>query len=103
MRRLFDVDPLTGTRTWFEADGAGEEYTLRTEQEVSPLLDLTKYTYNNDGGSWRGDVHHVASLPNAVWFDLKQKGIIDDEKAFRKWLDDPANRFFRVKPGKLSR
>jgi hypothetical protein len=33
--------------------------------------------------------------------ELKQQGIIDDPKALRRWLNDPDNRYFRTRPGRV--
>jgi hypothetical protein len=43
----------------------------------------------------------VASIPLPLYFDLKAKGIIDDQKKFKEWLNDSDNRHFRMRPGKI--
>jgi hypothetical protein len=32
---------------------------------------------------------------------MKAEGKIDDEAYMKKWLNDPDNKFFRVRPGKV--
>ena len=34
-----------------------------------------------------------------VYYDLKNKGILDDPKAIKKWLNDPENKYFRTREG----
>jgi hypothetical protein len=36
-----------------------------------------------------------------VYYDLKRRGIIDDPAAFRAWMNDPDNRVFRTRPGRV--
>jgi hypothetical protein len=53
-----------------------------------------------------GDITHVARLPLTVIDDLNKKKImrgfaVIDEIAFRAFLNDPDNRFFRTRPGKV--
>jgi hypothetical protein len=43
----------------------------------------------------------VASIPLTVYYDLKQKGILDDQTAMKKWLNDPDNELFRTRKGKV--
>ena len=43
----------------------------------------------------------VASIPLTVYYDLKQKGILDDQAAMKKWLNDPDNELFRTRKGKV--
>jgi hypothetical protein len=43
----------------------------------------------------------VASIPMGVYMELDAKGIARDEKAFARWLDDPDQRAFRTRPGRL--
>jgi hypothetical protein len=46
-------------------------------------------------------MHKVASIPMNVYFDLKEKGILDDPAALKRWLNDSDNRFFRTKAGRV--
>jgi hypothetical protein len=50
------------------------------------------------------DLTKVASLPFTIIDTLNRKGImrgfaVIDEKEFRRFLNDPENRFFRTRPG----
>ncbi len=51
--------------------------------------------------NWTGEWHHVASIPEALYYKLKAEGKLDDEAYMKKWLNDADNRFFRVRPGKV--
>jgi hypothetical protein len=101
-KRLFDIDPLTGSKRYFSYDDETDECTIQTEHDVSNLLELNKQRYNNvdEKARW-GDGQLVASIPLPLYFDLKAKGIVDDPKKFKEWLNDSDNRHFRMRPGKV--
>lgn len=103
-RALLDYDPLTKTRTTFhELDD--DKFVIKTESDVTDLLEVNKAKYNDvdERARWGEKAWVAASIPLHVYMDLWAKGIARDEKAFAKWLDDPANLFYRTRPGKLSR
>lgn len=100
-KRLFDVDPLTGITQYWHWDDERQQFTIETEQKVDDLLDANRRQYNDSTDAYKGDMHKVASIPMNIYMDLKQKGIIDDPAAFKQWLNDPENRYFRTKPGRV--
>lgn len=66
MKRLFDYDAETGVREIFEATPDG--FTIRTEQDCQPILDLNKAKqamgrdfYASDPDMWK-----VAEIPIVV-------------------------------------
>lgn len=71
-------------------------------EEVTPVLDQNK-AEQNDGDGYTKDrtMRKIASLPMTVYCDLVRRGIMDDEKALRRWLRDPDNRYFRTSGGKI--
>lgn len=88
-----------GTTDYFLWDPVEETFQVQTEQEHDVLLDWNKHQHN-EGGRF-GDMKKVASIPLNVYFDLKQKGVVDDQAAFRRWLNDRDNRYFRTHPGAI--
>jgi hypothetical protein len=44
------------------------------------------------GPTWQGEWHHVASIPEALYYKLKAEGKLDDEAYMKKWLNDPDNQ-----------
>ncbi len=100
--RLFDYDPLTGTVQWFhwQDDVKGKEMVLQTVQPTEEIVEGNKQHYNNAPDRW-GDGQLVARIPISVWGQLQKQGITKDKKAFRRWLNDPDQKVFRLRPGKL--
>lgn len=101
-KRLFDVDPLTGARQFFYHDEETDETVIETVQDLDPLFEFNAQSFNaiDERARW-GDGKTVARLPLNVYMDLKQKGIIDDQRKFRAWLNDRDNLKFRTRPGRV--
>lgn len=100
-RRFFDYDPLTGEVEWFHYDDATDQMTVQTEQTVDPLVDQNKRLQNDTPSNWKGDMHRVASIPLNLFWELKKQGVVDDPKRLKAWLNDPNNRYFRTRTGKV--
>lgn len=99
MTRIFSQDKASGiTKYWHVTDKG--EYVVETQQDVSAIVEANKREYNNTPDKYR-DVNKVASIPLSVYYDLKRKGIADDPKALRKWLNDRDNQVFRTRAGTL--
>ncbi len=103
MDRVFDSDPLTQTKRTFHYDDTDESFVIATQQDCESIVETNKALQNSqdERTGWKGTWHRVASIPNVVWWDLVRRGIANDDKALKKWLRDPSNRFFRTKPGRL--
>jgi metal-dependent HD superfamily phosphatase/phosphodiesterase len=100
MRKVMDHDPKTGISHVFYYDDMTDEAKIVAEQDVSSVVELNKKSYNETHGKF-GEFSKVASLPLVVYNDLQRKGILNDPKALKRWLNDPDNRFFRTRPGTI--
>ena len=102
-KKILDVSPDKAiTRTWhFNPDT--EETTIQTSQDVTAVIEANKRDFAtiDNKANWKGEWHHVASIPETVYFQLKSEGKLDDPVYMKKWLNDPDNRFFRVRPGQV--
>ena len=85
-------------------DGKGVE----TNQDVTDIIEKNKQEYKNRSTKWGEDVrdNKIASIPLTVIDKLNQQGIMRgfhvlDQKKFFAWLNDPDNRFFRTKQGRI--
>jgi|SRR5690606_9034433 len=101
-RMFFDRDPLTGATQYFYHDEDTDESIIETVFDAEPLLGLNKASFNSidERARW-GDGKLVARIPGPLFYQLKAKGIVDDERAFKAWLNDSDNRFFRTRPGRV--
>lgn len=101
MTRLLDKDPLMGIETHFEYHHENDSFSLHTVQQTDDIVDANKRAHNGAASGWRGDMHRVASIPMLKYLELQRAGILDDEAAFRRWLNDPENKYFRTKGGRV--
>lgn len=102
-KRFFDSNPDANiTRTWHFNEDTGEA-TIQTTQDVTDVIEANKADYAaiDNKANWKGEWHHVASIPESLYFKLKAEGKMDDEAYMKRWLNDPDNRFFRVRPGQV--
>lgn len=102
-RRVLSHDPVTGITKWFHWDDSNDTFLIETGMQqpvLENILEENKKKFNDAPTGW-GDGKPVATIPLHILFDLKKKGILDDETAFKRWLNDPDNRFFRTRPGRV--
>jgi len=101
MSRIPFLDsPELGIRRYFHWDDSNNTFLIETEQDVGQILDVNKEEFNEAPDRW-GEWSRVASIPISIYYDLKKKGIADDDAAMKRWLNDPDNRFFRTRPGRV--
>lgn len=104
MKRLLDVDPLTGLETWHEYDATTETTVLSYHQDAEPLLDACKRD-NNHADKKLGDMAHVASIPPSVqlkWFvELGVDMFNPDHKGRVRQLLDTDYKFLKRLPIQL--
>ncbi len=93
------------------SDGDGG-IIIHSQTDLTDFAEHTKAQYNNNPGKtgWSGEVfdpkNKIAELPLAVINELNVKGImrgffIVDQKAMKKWLNDPDNQVFRTRGGQV--
>jgi hypothetical protein len=104
MKRPLIDNPAAGKKTYMQWDA--DDTTVVTEQRVDYILDHNKRQAND----WRpgGMIGHtqrhqqkVAEIPEALYYDLVKR--LGDPrhnlKSWKKWLNDPENRFFKSTGG----
>ena len=109
MKKIIDIQ--NGVTRIAHADGEGG-LIIESVTDMTDFIEHTKAQYNDNSGTtgW-GDnpidrKNKIASLPTEIINELNQKGImrgyyIMDQKAMKKWLNDPDNSVFRTRGGKV--
>lgn len=100
MKLPFSYDPLLGIKRTFHWDESKDEFLIQTEQDTGEIVEANKAAYNEAPERW-GEFTRVASIPISLYWDLKKKGIADDDAAMKRWLNSSDNRFFRTRGGNL--
>ena len=101
--RIFDRNESLGiTRLW-HYDPDTDEATIETKQDVSAVIEENKDDFNaiDNKANWTGEWHRVASIPLNIFYELQSSGKLSDQAYMKRWLNDPDNRFFRTRPGKV--
>lgn len=98
-KRITRADPVGRIEHALYRDEDGNVVT-QTLQDIEPILE-ENLALRNERSGFKGDLHHVASIPIVVYEQLLKDGIAQDEDRFKAWLNDSTNKMFRSHPGKL--
>lgn len=103
--RPWSWNPVQRILKRFEYEDADDTFVIETKQDVTSIIELNKAQYNQTEKAtpWANMQNKVASIPMSIYAELVQKGIAQDDDALKAWLDDPSNRVWRVRPGRLSK
>ena len=97
---LFDRNDDLGIVRMWSYDSDTDEVTIQTIQDVDEIIEANRAEFNEHTSLDRwGELKRVASIPMSLYAQLKRSGLAYDEKAMRRWLNDPDNRHFRTRPG----
>ena len=103
--REFERIPEAGIVKLFHFDSDTEEVTLEIQHDVEPVVGATRSVYNDfdERANWKGDWHHVGIIPMEILQDIMTKNPAreDQQRALRTWLNNPDNRAFRSRPGRV--
>lgn len=100
---LFEWDPHTGRTVWIMDEG-GKTH-IRTDYPVASLIEQNAARRNEAPDGWKGDWHHVASVPLNLLHDenvgLHKAFQQGDDKYIARFLNDSDNAAWRTKTGRL--
>jgi hypothetical protein len=108
--RLLDHDPDSGITEYYHFDAETGGFGIEARQNVSSIIEVNKAAWNDTETHTpyrEGLGARVASVPLVVMMQLAKSGIITaagrvlDDKKYRAWLNDPENRFFRTRAGRV--
>ncbi len=105
--RVLDFDNTTGITTNFHYEDANtgresdNKIVIEQTQDVTSIIESNRRQLNMvDKHAKYGEWSKIASIPLSIYYELKKKGIVDDPKKMKKWLNDPDNRYFRTRGGR---
>ena len=98
----FDYDPMTGVRQRLKIDSDGVMH-FETHQNVENIVKAAHEAASNfaKNQSWGDGIHHVASVPVLVQYDLIKRGIWGDKTRMRKWLNSIEAAPYRTRNGNV--
>lgn len=107
--KVLSYDPITDTTEVFHHDPNTNEMWVESRQgsarrrgALDSIADVTKEMYaNHDGERFtdEGPGTLVAKIP-MVFFEQHPE-LMHDNKALKKWLNNPDNKLFRTRPGRI--
>lgn len=98
---LQDYDFATGRQVWSMRNPDGS-VTMRTDTPVDATIEANKAQKNLAQSGWKGDYHHIASIPlNLLHDQLVTAHSQGDDKYVSRWLNDPDNAAWRTKSGRV--
>lgn len=100
---LLEWDAHTGRTVWVMFDG--EKTHVRTDYPVASLIEQNAAHRNATPSGWKGDWHHVASIPLNLLHDadtgLHEAFRQGDDKHISRFLNDSDNAAWRTKVGRV--
>jgi hypothetical protein len=99
---LISENASIGQKQYWHEDDEGN-VTIQTVQDISAIVEANKRAYNqvDEKANWKGEVHQIGSIPLSIFYNLRDQGILGDQKRMKAWLNDPANQVFRTRPGRV--
>tara|TARA_Y100001937_G_scaffold45314_2_gene63576 strand:- start:1329 stop:1673 length:345 start_codon:yes stop_codon:yes gene_type:complete len=98
-------------KTKMHIDESENKYHFEDVQDIKPILERNQLESKNDLYKVRGmqdaKMYKVASIPLIVVQQLAQQGIMSnagriiDKDRFKKWLNNPDNKHFRIYKGNV--
>lgn len=108
MKRLLDIDPLTGIKTFHEYDHDTKTTTIERVQDVQPFIDANKDQANNPDLMRKGIKQSwmkAATVPNVVIEQWLKEGIdfynADHWPAVRRKLNSPEWKYLKTINGTI--
>lgn len=104
--RRFNETPEQAIRRIAHEHGDGSG-VLQTQQDVTDVVENNKMNYNERHGERFQDfTTHVARIPTGIYYELIRTGVIDEKNdpegtRLKAWLNDPDNKAWRSRPGKI--
>ena len=108
MSKKIPIENTGVTKTILHSDDSEGKIHIETTQDVQPVLEENKIRRNlGEFHNKKKDWYHAASIPLVVVQQLVKKGImhphgaVKDKARFKKWVNDPDNRAFRIWQGNV--
>jgi hypothetical protein len=98
---LINSDLQMGRFVWARQNPDGST-THRTDYTVDQTIDTNRAQRNITQPGWKGDYHHIASIPLNVLHDgLAEAHSQGDDNFVSKFLNDSDNLAWRTKDGRV--
>ena len=90
------IDTKSGYMSEFVTEDDKNIY--HSSQNVQPILDNVENLSEVQNSK---ELKHVAEIPMVIYQKAIREGWSKDKKKWKKWLNDPDNKLFRIWPGRV--
>ena len=85
-RRPWETCPITGKVTkWYEYDEDTDEVIIEDVIDWDAYGEFNKEARKENTGRFGDGMAWIGSMPMPIYWRLKERGIFDDPKLFRRW------------------
>lgn len=103
-RKMYDrFGGVTRSIVTHESDPEGQ-FHVQTSQDMTPVIDtVTSMREANQvvGHRKSRNMVPVAEIPMVIYEQAMREGWAEDQAAWRRWLNDPDNKAFRITDGRV--
>jgi hypothetical protein len=81
-----------------------DKFAIETSQNMEPVIDLVnnlREVHKVVGHRKSKAMTPVAEVPMQVYEQAVREGWVNDRMAWRRWLNSPENKVFRITDGKM--
>lgn len=100
-RRILTRDTGACTIEMFNYNLDTGDIVIEHVQDVEAIKKYATARFNDvdERAPWKDNFNHVADIP-LIFLQIHPE-LMYDNKALKKWLNDPDNRAWRTRPGRL--
>ena len=104
--RVLSYDPVTKIKEIHHYDPDTGAQALEMVGDVEEMVEDSKgrFAMVDERARWRDGMNHVASVPLIIIDKVRRESginLLRDKGAMRQFLNDPDNRVFRTRPGRI--
>lgn len=96
MDKLKHVEFDSGIRREFYTSHTEDKLLVKSSQDDSEILQINRENQKWNDKRVGSGFKHVAFIPNVIIEELIRKGIWQDTKALKKWLNNSSHAAFRT-------
>lgn len=95
-------DPVFRRRTSLRIDRDATQVVIDNVYDIENVIELAKARNAavDERARWNS-WSHVAYIPTPIAMEMLQRGVLFDDDYITHWLNDPDNRVFRTRPGRV--
>jgi hypothetical protein len=92
--RPFEHDALGNVTKWWHYDDVTDDAIIEDVVDLKSVGEFNREVAKENTGRFGDGIHWIGSIPMPIYWRLKQRGVLDDDRALKRWwLSDEAAPF----------